>query len=948
MKGEKSDALVERAMSMGIDCDADTLEQLRQVPLLHLTQLMSTHLTDEKHVVSALLVLARATTGRDCLTDEEAVVILRFFTGKLTSLPNVEAAVESISLVVEDLSTQRSCTKMLFDVLSDGFLRNVGFQALPTKIRRCGYKIFMFMVTKKTMPWLATPFLRLLLNALDGESEPELVMHALDLQYLISRCVDKDVMEPLLEDYFDSLSSYFPVVFSQPPECPVTRDDLKRALTRCMTCPLYVDLCVSFLLSRLPSPSSVVKQESIEVFLELFSPNSRHSMDELKPHLLSVVSHVRNEVVRAVSVGCGDSDAFLQGCMKLLGFIAKRTHDTSYTSILSWLEPITSGTLASLNSGRVVCSAYATMLYHLASSDVCCSTSLARYFLPLLLMNVQQEIESDVDDSLLILSALLTGFFDLGNASGSLNGSIPKDVMRESLQVGSSGLFEFAEKKVLELLDRAEPPSVFIKCEFLSSLLSLAAYLCPWMPDEIVQVSCKRLVSICLCGDQNISEKVANCISRIGRVQGDILKDVLLNAIDDVEPGVTGVFALYQGLLSSSVSTAVTAMEILLIPSKTSFADRLPEANVFSLCLHGLSEHEDISGETALRLLTLLVQRDSVESFELICELLLRIPITLHGTTLLQMIDEKRWGILMTALLSCCESDILHVAESTEHWVAELLTGVCQKNLQCLAMQGVSALCARVPSVSDAFLERSKCCDPAAALALYAATARGLLVAGEVMNDKVEQITERLIGAVCEGIDADDALVATFFFPSHGSKRSISLLVPLTLSARKSGAPLPLKLIRILVLLIKKEASVLNFDWNGVLEICSKVARQERTEDIVVGIVELLDSIFSRIDSKIFFMRLLVMDGNLFHLIQSGVRSSALRTRCTSLSLLSQVALSAVQLSTQGSGDEYSHREEVMRLKGDVLHVVQPALNDHKRLARRAAAYCANQWYKLK
>ncbi|RNF12698.1 putative folate/biopterin transporter [Trypanosoma conorhini] len=184
MEEEKLDVILQRAVSMGLNCDAGTLGKLRQVPLLYLARMMGKYLTYEKHITEALSVLSLATAKRENLQDDEAVVVLKFFSGKLSSLQTVETSVECIARVIEALSTQRPCSENVFAELAHGFLANVRFQALPTNVRRSGFKIINYMLSEASAPWLTTPVLRLLLEAMDAEGEPELVAKMFEFSLL--------------------------------------------------------------------------------------------------------------------------------------------------------------------------------------------------------------------------------------------------------------------------------------------------------------------------------------------------------------------------------------------------------------------------------------------------------------------------------------------------------------------------------------------------------------------------------------------------------------------------------------------------------------------------------------------------------------------------------------------------------------------------------------------
>ncbi|EKF38942.1 hypothetical protein MOQ_000843 [Trypanosoma cruzi marinkellei] len=551
---------------------------------------------------------------------------------------------------------------------------------------------------------------------------------------------------------------------------------------------------------------------------------------------------------------------------------------------------------------------------------------------------------------LLYFLAVLTGFLDLCTADEVHRGlsSTLYDVKR-SLELSSPELFRLVETLLLAL-KMPESSSKIIMCELLSSLLSLDVCLHPWMPVESVQLSYENLLLISLQGNEEIHIKVASCISRIGHLKGNALNNALVHLIEkEMKFNATGIITLFTALLMSSVPVALLAMELLLNPSRSLVESRLSEADVFFLCRRGLSEHAEFSEEVILHFLQIVVLKNSPESFEFLCELLVRIPLCSIEKTVLEMFDGKRWSILAVALLSSCDSDVLHVSESLEQWLTEMLNAVREEEFRRVTIQGVSAICAHAPNALEGFLTRSRGLDPKLQLAVHAAAARGLLKAGLAMNDEVESIILRLMDAICSGVDIDEVLTATFFLPSLGSNTCVTLLVPFIQAVRTSNTPVPDKALRVILQLLGKETIGLEFDWGSILEVCENLARQQPSEGHVIGILQLLDYVLLRIDSKAFLMkRILTNDSAFLQVLLSAVQSSEIQARCTALALLSEVAVFAVQLTATNNEDELNYKRIIAREKEGVLHLTQIYLADHKRVVRRAAAQCRHQWYKLR
>ncbi|AAZ13115.1 hypothetical protein, conserved [Trypanosoma brucei brucei TREU927] len=947
MSVEEVDTLLQGVVTCGTNADEVALEKLREIPLLQLSRMMGKYLTGEEHVVNAVRVLGLATVNRRDRTIEEVDVMLRFFSRKLSSMQTIAVAVESTALLVRELSSEGPCTSDVFNVLHTEFLQSFSLQALPTNVRSWGYDVLRFTVTKETATWFTTPFLQVVLKSMDEENEPELLMRALELHHIIASYAREDAMQPLLEEYFDSISSYFPVVFSQPPGCKVSKEDLRRVLSACMTHPLYLNICVPFLLSRMASPSSVVKQESTNALLNIFSLDSSHTTESLCPHVVSVTNHIRNEVVRAVSLGSGECEPYVKDCVHVLKFISKRAQDVSLSIVRSWLEPMTSGALASLRSGPAVCSAYATMFYHLVSSSTCCGAATVQCFLLQLLSNTRED-SFEVDDAVLIISAILSGIFDAGNGGECGKRPPPQRDVKEGLETVSEKLFQLVEKLTLSL-QKADASSVHVRCELLASLVTLAAWLPHWMPDDTVLLIYKRLIALCLCGDEEVGNRVVKHISRIGSVEGNLLNVALLDMPADINPTAAGILTLYKGLLGSQASLSLAATKSLLECPEGLFGFTLTERDVFSLCRSSLSAHADYSTEDIRCLLLLTKKRNSVASFDYLCDLLLLLPIA-FVPSVLQEVGGEQWGVLTASLVSCFDMDVLGASDHIEHWMCEVLDAMRSTPTDVLTMQSVSLLCARVPGVAGRFLEAAKRLNPTTQLAARAAVARGLLACGVAEGGIIELIIEEITNSLRSGYVQDcyvDILTGVFVFCYQGCRKTTTLILPLVHAATRGSKPVSLELLRVVAKLLQDVSPTCGLEWGDIVEFSRRVSKP-LNEEFVNELVELLDLALSQMDPKNVLVEALLGTDDLLPLVLSGVRSPLLKVRCTSLRLLSEAALFVMQFSSENGDSGNSYMSSALQVRDEVLHVSQVALNDHKRMVRRSAAQCRHQWYKLK
>ncbi|CCD21307.1 hypothetical protein, conserved [Trypanosoma vivax Y486] len=557
---EEWSAALEKAICSGTATES-TLTYLRQLPLLEVSRLFGPYLTDEVSVTSAVRILGQAAAGRTHVSSEEATPILQFFSAKLTSMQTVEASVEAMAVTVQELSRHNVHTEKVFTCLHDGFLQNISLQALPTQTRHHGYVILEFMASEPMVQWFTVSFLQKLLASIDEESDPALVLRALNLHYFVALCADSDVFRPLLNDYFVSLSSYFPVTFTQPRDCGITRDDLRKALSRCMRSPLYTDLCITFLLSRLASPSTIVKREAVEVLLDIYCSDSEHPMEMLEPHILPTVTHMRNEVVKATSFSHNAPDQHLKNCLTILRSIFKKECSATPATLLCWMDPITSGVLSSLDSGKAACAAYATMLHHITQASLSCATLLVRHLLPQLTSSIG-DASTDKDTLFLVLTALLTGVSDLGTSVETRPELQFRAAMISALEAVFPSIVAVAEEPVP--VDGTDHTSLNIRCELVSSLLCLDLRLRPWLPGSAVHSLYIVLVTACLSSSEEVCERVSRHVSRIGLVDGNELHKFLGRSLAELRSPAKNVFSLYKCLVESSAPTAVSIIEFLL------------------------------------------------------------------------------------------------------------------------------------------------------------------------------------------------------------------------------------------------------------------------------------------------------------------------------------------------------------------------------------------------
>ncbi|CAD2222889.1 hypothetical protein AGDE_14035 [Angomonas deanei] len=403
------DRLVEQLSACGEAERGAPLGQLRKKPLLEICGSLGPRLCSAETVNGALLSLAECSIGRETITHQEVEVVLSFFLDKINTKKTFETSLYCLDLVIRDFSERSPCSlemsSRLFSALKG---LEIEVQNCPTKIRRNVYTIFLYILTEAMVAKCGADDLSFILTSVDGESDPESVLMLFKINYAVCSFANEAVFSEICVEFFDSVANYFPIIFTKPPDCRVTKEDLVCGLSKCMTSDKYAEHSVPFMLSRLSSPSAATK---CEVVGELLRCVSVYSDALLAKYSRDIVKGVRDEILKLSAYTNNSENSPVNKCivesLNLLKTLSKRVENVSEKSALDIFSPVVDGLLSSVDSQREVCSCYATMVFDIISNSLVCCSAVGPYVLTMLAVSCEEEkISSNI---LLLFSSACGG-----------------------------------------------------------------------------------------------------------------------------------------------------------------------------------------------------------------------------------------------------------------------------------------------------------------------------------------------------------------------------------------------------------------------------------------------------------------------------------------------------------------------------------------------------------
>lgn len=397
--------IVSRATSEGTRMTDDTLSALRSVPILDLVEGCQEALTsgDDRSASIAIYILGRASQARstaDPINKAALITLIQFFGLKTRKYGTCDAAVEATSNLLQAAASPSTAPYLLDDIeamsaLVEHFLPHVHAQSLLLNTRRHFLSIFKLIVlgdaqqralrTISASP-LAPRFLKSFLTSVDGERDPTMLLEVFQMHRVLLDEFPAESVSFLLEDMFESMSCYFPVLFTPPAGCQVTRQQLKSALGAALQSASFHELCLPFLCGKLSSPSANSKHDSLDLLNGIFGPTSQYTQEMQLPHVPEVLTTLRAEALKLSAYQDRSPEAVdtLRNSLRTVTLVARTVAQgvQDRSVVLSLLEPIVGGAVSTIETDAASGRTYATLLHAAGRADVRVAATMSSYLFP--------------------------------------------------------------------------------------------------------------------------------------------------------------------------------------------------------------------------------------------------------------------------------------------------------------------------------------------------------------------------------------------------------------------------------------------------------------------------------------------------------------------------------------------------------------------------------------
>ncbi|KAL0488772.1 MMS19 [Acrasis kona] len=220
--------------------------------------------------------------------------LLRFFGDRLH---DYECVNEILTCIKTLMSTwKNSFENDLVSSILHQLLNDVSIPALTQPLRLSCYVIFDLIATHyPSMCKLL--FANGFIQSIDGERDPKNLLYIFQLiPKLCSVCSDS--IPSVAEELFEALSCYFPITYTPAADDPrnITSQDLSLALTTAMTShPSFSTYCFPFLMEKLSTVVLETKKESIKALTQCIQTFGE---DHTRPFLTEIWAYIRTEIIR--------------------------------------------------------------------------------------------------------------------------------------------------------------------------------------------------------------------------------------------------------------------------------------------------------------------------------------------------------------------------------------------------------------------------------------------------------------------------------------------------------------------------------------------------------------------------------------------------------------------------------------------------------------------------
>ncbi|KPI83253.1 hypothetical protein ABL78_7722 [Leptomonas seymouri] len=962
------EACISLAMAADGAASSEVRRELCSYSLLAICTAMKEYLCEVNKVQLAMRLLASTAVDRKDLSEADVRLLLTFFSQKLSQLENQTAAISCLALLISDVRTRYECTAEWFNIVAHPFVEHVRVQQLALNCRKQCFCILTFLFTEVTLPTCKGSILGSLLELIDGESDPELVLQTFDLHVIVATRATHEAFSPLLDDYFDSVSSYFPVVFSQPPGCKVTKTDLRTHLKRCLCLAVYSGYCVPFLLGKLSSPSIAVKEDVIDALLTCFET---YESGALALFYSSLVVQLKNEVVKLSSFSDRASSPTLAKCIgmscEVLGQVSKACGVKNQAEVLEIFGPVLEGFLSALSADSSVCSAYATMVFHILTGSWNCCIFISAYLFSMLSMSL-----SDVEklaNAYILFAALVTGMLDAMAAfpgadrvermRGCIERSTPP-VAEAVRQCPSTWGLPSASSSSSSFLNAGlDDFSVVCGCEFVASVLKMALRLHPWLAADVVRDGIDAFVGAALFRSNETSAKVCRLLRDYAEEDSVGVCGALarLLAADDA-PAETGLRVVCE-MACSSTDALLLAYAEGFLGSKCRWMTAISPGVKARVLLKVLGHFGDaLQANEAERMAAVLCRRDVPPDY-FQCACFVARSLSDGACVRLTTGDPVVSQLGVAAVLA----SRVEVPDVGPRWLAEVEQLVLLARSDAAAwrrvgMEGITG--AVLHRVAGDVRTTAESLPPDACLLVAVAVLWGDLLKRGSGSDGAGIDNSRhseLVSAFARQYMRDDTasemsaagsvIEAFTYFPflaQHRSSRP-SLLHLLLSAAAGSSLQVSTMFCTVIQCLVESETEEhVHSCLAGLVEVLNGFTRSRGAEASAPARA-LLFSINSKCSGDPSFARSVLSCDSTMRVLLGGVGEASLSTRQQSLGLLTSLARGAISVTGDCSLEE---KAALNGVREQVLIVVKQALGDHKRKVRQAAGACGHEWHKVR
>ncbi|KAG5488343.1 uncharacterized protein JKF63_07938 [Porcisia hertigi] len=933
-------------------------DALRCHSLLSICEGMQEYLCAPEKVQPAMRLLASVAVDRGDLSKTDVGLLFSFFAEKLAQHNLQTTALNCLALLISSIKEQHACDEELFRNLSASFTRHVQVQQIPLNNRRSCFCIMSFLFTEKTLGLCDGDTLAVLLGLMDGESDPELVLQTFDLHVIVATCSTKEAFATVADDYFESISSYFPVVFSQPPGCKVTKADLRTHLKRCLCLDVYKELCIPFMHSKLSSPSTAVKEDILDVLLSCFDT---YRWQDLVPHYQSLVLHMKSEVIKLSSFADRTANATLTKCVhmgcEILGRVSKQCSITTQSEALEIFGPVVEGFLAALTADPSTCSAYATMMFHVLTGAWNCCLFLSSYLFTMLSMTIDGA-ERPANAYLLlsvVASSMLDGLcvFPGESHKEQLRGSIERTtpLITEAVTCCSQRWRGSEDEK------RVDDFTVMCGCEFIVSVLKLSALIEHWMPVAALSEGVDTIVWVALTRAE-ISTKVCRLLREYAAVDAMQAQEALGRLLSNPSAPAQEALAVTCDLASTSPAGLLLAFENGFLSPKCGWMGGIsPEQRAASLNKTLQDFGNALQDDVADRMVALLSREDvSPEFFE--CAH--RVAANLSGDTCAGLLSTE--GSLSLFGIAAVVSSRTHLPRVQCNWTdtaAQLvdLTTADHQAWRRVGMEGVTGMLINkvYPEGTPALLT---CNSPGRHLNMGIATLWGKLLEGcagrgsatgpppgvLVSSFLYEIFGEGAPALYCDCTAVQEAFSYVPFLATQIAACPSVLQLLLASGIGHSERPGPMLCAAIQCLVDTETEERIQGCLVDLLEVVRRLTSGGADGEYALARA-LLCSIDAKSGGNVALARFVLFNESSLRALLEGTTDAALAVRCRSLQLITSLARGAMSLMKSCSQED---KAELMRARDYILLVTKRSLGDHKRRVRQASAACRHEWFKVK